>query len=264
MKHFRIKSWGEYQHYKDRSPPWIKLHREMKNSRVWVRLDSRGRELMVLVMMLAAETENKIPMDPDYIKRVGYLDKVPDLTPLFDLQFIEMIEDGANDTECTQMLANRIPSVSVSDSISLKGGAGENTDPAFESFWESFPRKRRGSKDEALRAWRKAIKKATAEEIMKGLEGYAASDEVERGYAKGTAAWLNAECWRNDYAPPKPGRGQRYSGSDALSLAMADTTRSDGSGPLSQLAKQLAATREQTGRGVLDQPALAALPQPPD
>jgi len=23
----RVKNWGKFQHYKDRNPPWIKLHR---------------------------------------------------------------------------------------------------------------------------------------------------------------------------------------------------------------------------------------------
>lgn len=70
----------------------------------------------------------------------------------------------------------------------------------FEEFWEQYPRQRRGAKDKAEIAYRKAITRDTEESILSGLLSYAASDEVARGFAKGAAAWLNDDRWANDYA----------------------------------------------------------------
>lgn len=71
----------------------------------------------------------------------------------------------------------------------------------FEDFWIMFPRQRRGNKEKAEIAYRKAIKenRATEKEIIDGVRKYQGSDEVQRGYAKGAAAWLNDDRWSVDY-----------------------------------------------------------------
>ena len=71
---------------------------------------------------------------------------------------------------------------------------------AFEKFWEQYPRQRRGDKQKAFTAYKKALTKDTHENIYAGLLSYAASDEVERGYAKGCVPWLNDSRWLNDYS----------------------------------------------------------------
>jgi hypothetical protein len=110
--YFRIRSWEKFQHYKDRAPPWIKLHREILSSRTWVMLDDNAKALAIACMLLAADTDNKVPADPAYIKRVAYLQTTPDLTPLVETDFIELINENgtslasastalAKDTECS-------------------------------------------------------------------------------------------------------------------------------------------------------------------
>lgn len=87
----RIVGWNRYQHYKNRNPPWIKLHRELLTSHTWVGCDDASRVLAIAIMLLAAQTDNKIPADPKYLQRVAYLNKPPNLKPLLDSQFIEYI-----------------------------------------------------------------------------------------------------------------------------------------------------------------------------
>jgi hypothetical protein len=93
MKHFRIVEWSSYQHYKDRDPPWIKLHRDLLTSRTWVSLDNDGRVLAVACMLVAAGTENQIPADPAYFMRRAYLSNEPDFAPLVAVGFIEEIKE---------------------------------------------------------------------------------------------------------------------------------------------------------------------------
>jgi hypothetical protein len=106
--YFRVRNWDYYQHYKDRCPPWIKLHREILSSRTWVMLDDSAKALAIACMLLASMTENKVPADPAYIKRVAYLQTLPDLTPLLETEFIELVdENGAPLATASEMLANR-------------------------------------------------------------------------------------------------------------------------------------------------------------
>ncbi len=90
MEYFRIKNWGKYQHYKDRNPPWIKLHVEIFQSTEWVMAPSdNARLLIITVMILAARHDNKIPNDSAYIKKVAFLDVEPDIEWLLECEFLE-------------------------------------------------------------------------------------------------------------------------------------------------------------------------------
>jgi hypothetical protein len=73
----------------------------------------------------------------------------------------------------------------------------------FDDFWGLFPRQRRGDKQKGLRAFERALKKDTYENIMDGLKAYAKSDEVANGFAKGCEAWLNDSRWLNEYETKK-------------------------------------------------------------
>lgn len=89
----------------------------------------------------------------------------------------------------------------------------------FNEFWELFPRQRRGNKHKALKAYAKAIGRATEEEIYEGTRRYAASDEVSRGWGKGAEAWLNDDRWSVDYSiAPAAAHGKAAYG-DSLSGA---------------------------------------------
>jgi hypothetical protein len=86
---FRIVNWKRFQHYKERNPPWIKLHRELLTSRAWISGDDANRTLMVALMLIAADTDNLIPADPDYIQRRAYLNGKPDFSRLVEVGFLE-------------------------------------------------------------------------------------------------------------------------------------------------------------------------------
>ena len=83
----------------------------------------------------------------------------------------------------------------------IQKSATKEQDEVFNRFWELYPRQRRGGKEEAFRAWNKALKREdiTREQILETVKVYANSDEVKRGYAKGCAAWLNGSCFLNEY-----------------------------------------------------------------
>lgn len=72
--------------------------------------------------------------------------------------------------------------------------------PEFETFWEAYPRQRRGNREKTEAAYRQALSRSSAEKILSGLKSYTQSAEVKQGFAKGAAAWLNDDRWENDYS----------------------------------------------------------------
>ena len=54
------KNWAVFQHYKDRCPPWIKLHRDILNDRVFMCLPLASKALAPLLWLLAAESKDGV------------------------------------------------------------------------------------------------------------------------------------------------------------------------------------------------------------
>ena len=52
------KNWTHFQHYKDRCPPWIKLHKELLNDRSFMTLPTASKALAPLLWLLASETKD--------------------------------------------------------------------------------------------------------------------------------------------------------------------------------------------------------------
>lgn len=98
-----IKNWEKYQHYKHRSPPWVKLHYDIMTSEEWVSLDDSGRVLLIACILVASRNDGKIP-SADYMKRVAYLNISPDFEPLVNTGFLIEIQ-GDCDNNSDNMLA---------------------------------------------------------------------------------------------------------------------------------------------------------------
>jgi len=92
----RIKNWEKYQHYKERNPPWIKLHYELLTSKDWVCLDDASRVLAVACMLIASRNGGEIPEDTEYVRRVAYLNGSPDFSPLIRCGFIVLDDSASN------------------------------------------------------------------------------------------------------------------------------------------------------------------------
>jgi hypothetical protein len=73
--------------------------------------------------------------------------------------------------------------------------------PEFQDFWKVYP-PRLGARDRkaAVKAFRAALKRATAEEILAGARGYAAEmhakGKINTEYVRQARTWLNADGWK--------------------------------------------------------------------
>ena len=86
---FSVRNFERFQHYKDRSPPWIKLYNELLDDYGFGLLPDASKLHLVAIWLLASRSNNRIPHDPAWIaKRISATERV-DLELLRTSGFIE-------------------------------------------------------------------------------------------------------------------------------------------------------------------------------
>jgi hypothetical protein len=74
---------------------------------------------------------------------------------------------------------------------------------SFDEFWKLYPK--RVAKADAIKAWSKATKKKTADELLKLTKAYAEGKLPEDKYIPYPASWLNKELYESvEVAEAKP------------------------------------------------------------
>jgi hypothetical protein len=198
----RVRNWERYQQYKDRCPPWIKLHREILQSEDWVMWSDSSRLLAIVCMLLASRTEDgTLPNNPEYIRRTAYLSKKPDLRPLITCGFLELDED---ESEAYAMLSS---CTTEERRVEESRGETEGAYPLdFEVFWLNYPLKKK--KRDALKAWKqtKDIRPPAADLLAKLGALKASREWMKDGgqFIPHPATWLRADGWEDEVREPIP------------------------------------------------------------
>lgn len=69
MPYLRVKNWEEFQHYKDRNPPWIKLHRALLDNYDFCSLKDHQKAHLMLIWIHASQNNGLIPHDAKFLER---------------------------------------------------------------------------------------------------------------------------------------------------------------------------------------------------
>ena len=87
--------------------------------------------------------------------------------------------------------------------ITIKETSIETSKNDFEKFWNLYPKK--VAKADALKAWNKAVKRKTAEELLKLTKVYSEGKLPDITYIPYPASWLNKELYESvEVAEAKP------------------------------------------------------------
>ena len=97
---FSVKNWDEFQHYKDRNPPWIKLHNHLLDDYEFEMLGDSAKGHLLCIWMLASRTKNEMVFDDKWItKKIGASTKV-NLEALVSAGFL-IVEQYATYSDAT-------------------------------------------------------------------------------------------------------------------------------------------------------------------
>ena len=96
MKFLQLVDFDKTQHYKDRTPPWIKLHRDILHKREFLKLEEAERYHYVALQIIASECENRIPLDPKWIQGRLSIKGKPAIQAIIKAGLARIVDDGRN------------------------------------------------------------------------------------------------------------------------------------------------------------------------
>lgn len=133
VKYYKIPKWREFQHYKDRSPPWIKLHFDLLTSETWLHLDDASRVLAIACMLIASRDDGRIPSKPTYMQRVAYLSAPADFAPLLECGFLVEYYHNASENEESASKTEESASTTLASCKQLQADASPEQSRAYKS-----------------------------------------------------------------------------------------------------------------------------------
>lgn len=105
MKYLSIKDLAKHQHYKDRNPPWIKLHRSVLSSYSVRCLQDASKAHLMLLWLLASGMDNRIPYDLAFITEMIGATTPVDIEELVLQGFIEVSQDDGKPLASREQVA---------------------------------------------------------------------------------------------------------------------------------------------------------------
>jgi len=205
------KDWERFQHYKDRSPSWIKLHHSLLDNFDFHCLQVASRALAPMLWLLASEhPDGKIVASPEEIAfrlRMPIDQFVEALSPLIDAGFFdasellaERYQDASPEKERYREETYR---EEEEEETETRGRAREADWPANfrDQFWDAYPHKvgKKTAIDKLKRIKRDGS--VSFARLMLGLAAYVHDKPPDRPWCN-PATWLNQERWDDQPALP--------------------------------------------------------------
>ena len=110
---FSIKNFEKFQHYKDRSPPWIKLYNALLEDYDFGALPDASKAHLIAIWLLASRSGNKIPYDPKWVAGHINATEAVDLELFIEAGFIKLnhqvngLEQNASNLLATRLTRER-------------------------------------------------------------------------------------------------------------------------------------------------------------
>lgn len=193
MKTATIRNWGRFQHYKNRNPPWIKLHRGLLDDFDFSCLPLASKALAPLLWLLAAESDDgSVRIDSEWLAfRLRLTTKEVDagLTPLINKGFLILASNVLAD--CLQDACLETEGETETETHSERQVA------RFEDFWKVYPNKK--GRAAAFKKWKARKLDEIADTIIADVKRRIAKDrDWLRGYIPHGSTYVNGSGWEDD------------------------------------------------------------------
>jgi len=208
VRHFRVRNYERFQHYKERLPPWIKLHYTILDNYEIYSLDDATKWHIVAIWLLASRHNNRLPFDPAWIGHRINAQTPVDLDRLISLDFIEEIDDSILLASLKQDRLSETETETEADPPTVPQGQH------FEAWWHVYPKKVK--KQPSLVKWKaKRLDRIATTLINDVLTRIEKDGRWMAGYVPDPTTYLNQERWNDELTPPDRASGN--SGRQGLS-----------------------------------------------
>lgn len=146
--YLKVRNLSKYQHYKDRNPPWVKLHQELLEDYDFASMRDCTKYHAVAIILLASRTDNHIPADSRWI--AGKISATDDVD-LPSLQTAEFLVPCA----CKQC-ASRTLAICTSEGEAETESEGEKNSPPTPPLSRGAASDRDQLK-EVFEAWKRTL-----------------------------------------------------------------------------------------------------------
>ena len=190
MPEYRIRNWQEFQHYKFRDPPWIKLHRRLLNNPEWHELEAKCAKHLMMFWLIASENSGVLPCTRKLAFRLRTSPEDVEDTISKLSEWIEVVD--------STMLSERLPDADTEKSRVEKSRVSKKYTDSFLLFWEAYPRKL--GKSLAFSAWERTAKEYPHRDILKAACEYSKiceKNKTEDKYILHPSTFLNKERWKD-------------------------------------------------------------------
>lgn len=190
------KNWAEFQHYRDRSPAWIKLHRSLLDNYDFQCLPVASRALAPMLWLIASEDSNGIidadPKKLSFRLRMTSTQVTDGLNPLIEGGFFSVVQDASNPLAETERIASLEKENKKREEESKRALARE-----FEDWWLSCPKK--VGKQKARVKYLEIKAKNPGLDLIKPMISYLHSRTGEdEKFTLHPLTWLNQGRWEDD------------------------------------------------------------------
>jgi len=209
----RPKNWEQFQHYKDRCPPWVKLHRDLLNNKEFMRLPTASKALAPLFWLLASESSSK---DGSFDASDDELEfRLRMSVKEIQVGRKSLIDNGSFIVASTTLasasvtLADAIPEERRGETEGEKKTGVKSPDlPGFADFWETWPSNdRKQAKGKCLDAWKKASAEREAALVLAHVCSLKNGAWMKDGgqYVPSPLVYLNQRRWEGAASTPTSG-----------------------------------------------------------
>lgn len=190
-------NWSELQHYKDRSPPWIKLHKKLLDNYEFQCLPVASRALAPMLWLLASEHENgQVDAEPRKLAfrlRMTEQEAVDALQPLISTGFFSERKQAASKPLAKVRAAARPETETETEKRQKQGGR-------FAEFWALWPKnERKHDKAKCLAKWIAQALDDVADDILVDVKAKLASRKWRDGFIEAPEVYINNRRWEDSH-----------------------------------------------------------------
>ena len=206
-----VENWESYQHYKTRTPPWIKIYTRLidLDAVEYSCLTDVQKLHLIHIWLLSSRHDNKIPLRMDWLQRRLNVTEKIDLQPLIDGGFITIVNEfGEPLDDQEKLFADEAKTKKAKQNPAQQKPKQQDAlqifaDAFFENvFWPLYRKgckihnRRPGSKSMARDAMIKHVKdEPTREQIETYLNAWIQADEKLIRNGDFAPAWPDAHRW---------------------------------------------------------------------